>query len=115
MFYQVNDIRNGPTGWAHIEGFLRRYDEDLVKDLKEDIDTLLVFVSIWFFLQVASHMQHIGWSVLRCSECVCGAIIHIITRGQPADICAAAVEACISTVASRFTRAIQSSKVCHLA
>jgi hypothetical protein len=34
-----------PTGWAAMAETVRAYDEDKVKDTKEDIDTLLVFVS----------------------------------------------------------------------
>jgi hypothetical protein len=34
-----------PTGWAAMAQTVRAYDEDKVKDSKEDIDTLLVFVS----------------------------------------------------------------------
>lgn len=34
-----------PTGWAAMAETVRAYDEEKVKDTKEDIDTLLVFVS----------------------------------------------------------------------
>ena len=34
----------GPTGWAGIAKTIRDVDEDKIKDYKEDIDTLLVFV-----------------------------------------------------------------------
>jgi hypothetical protein len=37
-----------PTGWAAMAQTVRAYDEDKVKDAKEDIDTLLVFVSSIF-------------------------------------------------------------------
>jgi hypothetical protein len=37
-----------PTGWAAMAQTVRAYDEDKVKDSKEDIDTLLVFVSSIF-------------------------------------------------------------------
>lgn len=33
-----------PTGWAAMAAKVREYDEEKVKDTKEDIDTLLVFV-----------------------------------------------------------------------
>ncbi len=33
-----------PTGWAAMSKTIREVDEDKVKDYKEDIDTLLVFV-----------------------------------------------------------------------
>ena len=34
-----------PTGWAAIAENIRKYDEDKVRDSKEDIDTLMTFVS----------------------------------------------------------------------
>ena len=34
-----------PTGWQTMAKTVREVDEDKVKDCKEDIDTLLVFVS----------------------------------------------------------------------
>lgn len=34
-----------PTGWAAMASQVRDFDEEKVKDTKEDIDTLLVFVS----------------------------------------------------------------------
>jgi hypothetical protein len=34
-----------PAGWAAMAETVRAYDEEKVKDTKEDIDTLLVFVS----------------------------------------------------------------------
>lgn len=34
-----------PTGWAAMAETVRAYDEEKVKETKEDIDTLLVFVS----------------------------------------------------------------------
>ncbi len=33
-----------PTGWAAMASQVRDFDEEKVKDTKEDIDTLLVFV-----------------------------------------------------------------------
>lgn len=41
-----------PTGWVSIAANVREYDEAKVKDTKEDIDTLLVFVRVtsWFLL-----------------------------------------------------------------
>lgn len=44
---QVKYVLSGqPTGWAAMDKVVRDYDEEKVKDCKEDIDTLLVFVSI---------------------------------------------------------------------
>ena len=35
-----------PTGWSAMAKIIREYDEEKVKDCQDDIDTLLVFVSI---------------------------------------------------------------------
>jgi hypothetical protein len=35
-----------PKGWAAMADKMRAYDQDKVQDVKEDIDTLLVFVRI---------------------------------------------------------------------
>lgn len=35
-----------PTGWAALDKVIREFDEEKVRDCKEDIDTLLVFVRI---------------------------------------------------------------------
>ena len=37
-------VAGTPTGWAAMAKTIRELDEDKVKDYKEDIDTLLVFV-----------------------------------------------------------------------
>ena len=36
-----------PTGWAAMDKALRDYDDETVKDYKEDIDNLLTFVRIF--------------------------------------------------------------------
>ena len=41
-----------PTGWAALAESVRAYDEEKVKDTKEDIDTLLVFVRDGFIFAV---------------------------------------------------------------
>jgi hypothetical protein len=42
---QVKYVLSGqPTGFAAMADKMREYDEEKVKDVKEDIDTLLVFV-----------------------------------------------------------------------
>ena len=33
------------SGWNEIEEHLKKYDESVIRDLADDIDTLLVFVS----------------------------------------------------------------------
>ena len=44
--HNLNDAFKGqPEGWAAVEHTFRDYDEQRVKDCKEDIDTLLTFVS----------------------------------------------------------------------
>ena len=36
-----------PTGWAAMAETVREYDEDKVKDVKEDMDSLFIFVRIF--------------------------------------------------------------------
>ena len=51
-------------GWARMYELVREYDKIRVVDNKEDIDTLLVFVSpchVWLRIQSSSM---IGWFVL---------------------------------------------------
>lgn len=44
---EVRYVLSGqPTGWSAMAQVMRSYDEDKVKDTKEDVDTLLVFVSV---------------------------------------------------------------------
>ena len=38
------------TGWARIYDLVRQVDKDRVADIKDDIDTLLVFVSLFCIL-----------------------------------------------------------------
>ena len=47
---KVQRVRIEPerTGWARIYDLVRQVDKDRVADMKEDIDTLLVFVSFSF-------------------------------------------------------------------
>lgn len=40
---------NTESGWAAIAKCIREVDEEKIKDYKEDIDTILVFVSTDFF------------------------------------------------------------------
>ena len=53
MDNKVQRVRIEPerTGWARMHDLVREYDKNKVVDKKEDIDTLLVFVSlycVWF-------------------------------------------------------------------
>ena len=46
MQAEVRYVLSGqPTGWAAMAGVTREFDEEKIQDCKEDIDTLLVFVS----------------------------------------------------------------------
>lgn len=61
-----------PVGWAGMAKDVREFDQEEVKQGKEDVDTLLVFVStcaVTLFVRSVSnlHYTHIGWSLLRCS------------------------------------------------
>ena len=46
---KVQRVRIEPerTGWARIYDLVRQVDKDRVADIKEDIDTLLVFVRLF--------------------------------------------------------------------
>ena len=41
-------IKPERTGWARVYDLVRQVDKDRVADIKDDIDTLLVFVSSFF-------------------------------------------------------------------
>jgi hypothetical protein len=44
---ELSYARSGqPTGWAAIAERMREYDEDKIKDVKEDMDGLFIFVSL---------------------------------------------------------------------
>jgi hypothetical protein len=40
-------LPNQPTGWAAMAERMRAYDEDKIKDVKEDIDSLFIFVRLF--------------------------------------------------------------------
>lgn len=47
---EVRYVLSGePTGWTAMAAKVREFDEEKVKDTKEDIDTLLVFVSSFVY------------------------------------------------------------------
>lgn len=56
------------TGWAKLSDLIHHKDKDRVEDVKEDIDTLLVFVgSPWVSMLSCRHSHShnsIGWIVL---------------------------------------------------
>lgn len=67
MFMLQDSVRYvvaGPTGWAAMAKTLREVDEDKVKDCKEDIDTLLVFVSRTVTLNI-DKISHLKGNVYR--------------------------------------------------
>lgn len=43
---EISNQNLGTAGWTRLSKILHTYDETKVKDCKEDIDTLLVFVSL---------------------------------------------------------------------
>ena len=43
--YRVR-LESERTGWARLSDLYQKYDQERVQDVKEDIDTLLVFVGI---------------------------------------------------------------------
>ncbi len=42
---QTVQVVGQPTGWAAMAEDIRKYDEDKVKECRDDIDTLMTFVS----------------------------------------------------------------------
>ena len=69
------------TGWARISDLLRQNDEMAVQDVKEDIDSLLVFVgllslsffmkSTYIYLPTISFLK-IGRFILCCAHSILG-------------------------------------------
>ena len=56
------------TGWAAMAKTVRDFDEEKIRDCKEDIDTLLVFVSRYprtWYEQFGQHLCYTGGFVLR--------------------------------------------------
>jgi hypothetical protein len=47
----LTSLRSPPgqqSGWAAIAQKTREYDEDKIKDVKEDMDSLFIFVGVFF-------------------------------------------------------------------
>ena len=42
---QTVQVVGQPTGWAAMAEDIRKYDEDKIKECRDDIDTLMTFVS----------------------------------------------------------------------
>ena len=57
---KVQRVRIEPerTGWARIYDLVRQVDKDRVADIKDDIDTLLVFVSSLMYAQISKLTYH---------------------------------------------------------
>ena len=57
---KVQRVRIEPerTGWARIYDLVRQVDKDRVADIKEDIDTLLVFVSSLLYARISKLTYH---------------------------------------------------------
>jgi hypothetical protein len=66
-------------GWQETYNELRRLDEKMVQEYREEIDTLLVFVSpchhLRMMFQSTNHSK--GRSLLCCSHCLRRRIIYI--------------------------------------
>ena len=73
----IHRVRIEPerTGWARIYDLVRQFDKDRVIDVKEDIDTLLVFVSPLIPFRFSSSSVT-GRSVLSSHYCVRHRIIQ---------------------------------------
>lgn len=87
---EVRYVLSGePTGWTAMAAKVREFDEEKVKDTKEDIDTLLVFVSSFVYnasiltpsslhpslhalfpssLSLSSSLAHLGHHRRVCSQ-----------------------------------------------
>ena len=58
-----------PTGWAAMAERMRAYDEDRIKDVKEDIDGLFIFVRLLHSVSLRVsliRMSHSQVYSLRC-------------------------------------------------
>ena len=69
-----------------MEEFCRKHDEEMVRGLDDDINTLLVFVRCFFSGLHARSSHAIGGFILSSAECLCGAVISTTAAGQPATV-----------------------------
>ena len=69
---KVQRVRIEPerTGWARMYDLVREYDKNRIIDNKEDIDTLLVFVSSTLVPLHFWNLIRTGWFVLGGRHCV---------------------------------------------
>ena len=62
-----------PTGWAAMSKEVREFDEEKIQNSKDDVDTLLVFVSIplrYHYALLTHNEFYTGWSILRYPQCL---------------------------------------------
>ena len=62
-----------PTGWAAMSKEVREFDEEKIQNSKDDVDTLLVFVSIplrYHYALLTHNESYTGWSILRYPQCL---------------------------------------------
>ena len=64
-----------PLGRIVLAEKVREPDGDMIKDTKEDMDTLLVFVRYHLLYRSRSSMYFSGWSLLGSSHCLSGRIL----------------------------------------
>jgi hypothetical protein len=70
-------VAGQPTGWAAMATDIRKYDEDKIKDCRDDIDTLMTFVSggMSYASNPLVMLEPAGRIVLRCHHSVSGRIL----------------------------------------
>ena len=75
-----------PSGWAAMAKILNDYDDERVNDCKEDIDTLLVFVSSLVFWQLAPlTLCATGRPFLRGFDGLARRFLQVIAAGPAID------------------------------
>lgn len=68
-----------PTGWAAMDKVLRDYDEEKVKDYKEDIDNLLTFVCI----PLLAHAIPTDWLLIHQTGLFSGVLASFLIESYP--------------------------------
>ena len=69
---QKVQIEPDRKGWARLADMYYKYDEDKIRDAKEDIDTLLVFVRISYSRFILCLIcLSLGWFILSSPFCIC--------------------------------------------
>ena len=62
-------LESDPTGWARLWDLTRQFDKARAEDVRDDIDTLLVFVSHIASIGNSCPYLQQGWSILRNNSC----------------------------------------------